>query len=325
MVAKEETIAVLSPGSSEDNPDGSLKLMYKELQVTSPLVAKRKFTCLRTCKQIDQGTWVVADISYEPILNLNGYHSNYRRLPSGCLIQSISEKLSKVTWVEHMEVEETMPNHTLYDHLIRSGLAFGAERMLACLERWHEKMSHLNDICRIRTPDLEGKVKGIRAIASGIGKPLIMEKTTTRMCYEGETVDNENVISNEKDNGKSPKSAWTPNKEDTERLRKSANKFVVLEEIEDVEVQEVQEKNGRNTVDKFVKYQRQPTLEESKNWSKEMFSYFKKQWEAMWNKDEEEIEDVYERRSGIACTMAANEVNGKVNDLLDRDLGLLNS
>ena len=70
--------------------------MYKELQVTSPLVAKRKFTCLRTCKQIDQGTWVVSDISYEPILNFNGYHSNYRRLPSGCLIQSISEKLSKV-------------------------------------------------------------------------------------------------------------------------------------------------------------------------------------------------------------------------------------
>ena len=44
-----------------------------------------------------------------------------------------------------MKVEESLPNQTLfYDHLIRSGFAFGAERMVAWLERSGERVSHMN-------------------------------------------------------------------------------------------------------------------------------------------------------------------------------------
>ena len=52
----------------------------------------------------------------------------------------------QVTWVEHTEViHESLPNQTLfYDHLIRSGFAFGAERMVAWLERSGERVSHMN-------------------------------------------------------------------------------------------------------------------------------------------------------------------------------------
>nr|GEZ52533.1 homeobox-leucine zipper protein ROC8 [Tanacetum cinerariifolium] len=85
------------------------------MQVTSAMVPNKKFTVLRTCLQIDQGTWVIAEPSHVDAPN------TYRRLPSGCLIERITKKLSKVTLVEHMEVAEPLPN--------RSGFAFAAERM----------------------------------------------------------------------------------------------------------------------------------------------------------------------------------------------------
>ncbi|GKB63074.1 START domain-containing protein [Tanacetum coccineum] len=90
-------------------------------------------------QQIQFDAWVVAEISHGP-------SNNFRRLPSGCLIQSIAEDLSKVghTWVEHMEVKESMPNQTFYAHLIRSGFTFGAERMVAWLERSYERWSHID-------------------------------------------------------------------------------------------------------------------------------------------------------------------------------------
>ncbi|GKD06998.1 homeobox-leucine zipper protein HDG11, partial [Tanacetum coccineum] len=155
IVAKDETIRVLSPGKSDLTSDGTLLLLRKELQATSPcMAAKRRFTLLRMCIQIDQGTWVVAEISHCPSSN-----NNIRRLPSGCLIQSIAEDLSKVTWVEHMEVEESLPNQTFYDPLIRNGFAFGAERMVAWLERNCERGSHMNVTCDMitKTPGVEGK------------------------------------------------------------------------------------------------------------------------------------------------------------------------
>ncbi|GKD68321.1 homeobox-leucine zipper protein ROC8, partial [Tanacetum coccineum] len=115
IVANEKTKQVLSPASSEDNPHGTLRVVYREMQATSPVVPNRKFTVLRSCTQIDQATWLIAEISH--VLSPN----TYRRLPSGCLIQRLSEYESKVTWVEHTEViAESPPNQTFYDHLIRT-------------------------------------------------------------------------------------------------------------------------------------------------------------------------------------------------------------
>ncbi|GJW32940.1 reverse transcriptase domain-containing protein [Tanacetum coccineum] len=107
-----------------------------------PMVANRKFTVLRTCLKIDQGTWVIAELSHVSA------PYTYRRLPSGCLIECITETVSKVTWVEHMEVDEPLPN--------RSGFAFGAERMVAWLERSCERWSHMNATCHIKDPQGKG-------------------------------------------------------------------------------------------------------------------------------------------------------------------------
>ncbi|GKC77620.1 homeobox-leucine zipper protein HDG11, partial [Tanacetum coccineum] len=117
--------------------------VYKEMQATLTIVANRKFTVLRTCLQIDQGTWVIAELSHVRAPN------TYRRLPSGCLIEHITGDVSKVTCVEHMEVDEPLPN--------RSGFAFAAERMVAWLERSCERGSHMNATCHIEDPCYEGK------------------------------------------------------------------------------------------------------------------------------------------------------------------------
>nr|GEV10588.1 RNA-directed DNA polymerase, eukaryota, reverse transcriptase zinc-binding domain protein [Tanacetum cinerariifolium] len=112
---------------------------------------------------------------------------------------------------------------------------------------------------------------------------------------------------------KSPKSVWKLNNENMESLKRSANKFVIFKEIEDSEIHEVQERNMKDVVDKYVNYQRQPTMEETKNRSKKMCKYFKEKWNEKWNKEDNEYdenEDVYEMVSEIAKSMAANVLEG---------------
>lgn len=119
--------------------------MYEELQVLSPLVPTRQLCFLRFCQQIEQGSWAVVDVSYD-ITQENQYSSTsckVHRLPSGCLIQDMPNGYSKVTWVEHVEVEEKGLIHRLYRDLIHSGLAFGAERWIGTLQRVCERYACL--------------------------------------------------------------------------------------------------------------------------------------------------------------------------------------
>ncbi|GJY34343.1 hypothetical protein Tco_0418812 [Tanacetum coccineum] len=78
-------------------------------------------------------------------------------------------------------------------------------------------------------------------------------------------------------------SPWRINKETVEELRRSANKFVVLENFEESNDLEVIMQNGREIVKKYVLNQRQPTIDESKDWTSEMFGI------AAWNEKREEI------------------------------------
>ncbi|GJY62426.1 homeobox-leucine zipper protein HDG11, partial [Tanacetum coccineum] len=107
------------------------------------MVSNRKFTVLITSLQIDQGTWVITELSHVRAPN------TYRRLPSRCLIEHTTMDVSKVTWVEHMEVDEPLPN--------KSGFAFGAEIMVVWLERSCERGSHMNATCHIEDLGYEGK------------------------------------------------------------------------------------------------------------------------------------------------------------------------
>ncbi|KAK1313799.1 Homeobox-leucine zipper protein ROC8 [Acorus calamus] len=144
IVSKVRTIEILATGMAGSR-SGSLVLMTAELQVLSPVVSTREFHFLRYCQQIEKGMWAVADVSVDFSSRENQFAapSSSRKLPSGCLIQEMPNGYSKVTWMEHMEIEEKTPPHRLYRELVSSGLAFGAERWLATLQRMCERFACL--------------------------------------------------------------------------------------------------------------------------------------------------------------------------------------
>ncbi|XP_074562171.1 homeobox-leucine zipper protein ROC8-like [Curcuma longa] len=156
IVSKARTIEVLSYGMAQSRR-GSLELMYEELQVVSPVVPTREFFFLRCCQQIQQGVWAVADVSVDyPRANQLTPFSQSKRLPSGCLIEEMANGYSKVTWVEHVEIEENNLIPVLFEDLIDSGFAFGAQRWLATLQRMCDRLSCLA-IAGLPTRELGGK------------------------------------------------------------------------------------------------------------------------------------------------------------------------
>ncbi|KAG6534433.1 hypothetical protein ZIOFF_008319 [Zingiber officinale] len=139
IVSKARPIEVLASGMAGSS-SGSLILMYAEMQVLSPVVPTREFCFLRYCQQIDQGMWAVADVSVD-FPRDNHLASQSRRLPSGCFIEEVPNGYSKVTWVDHVEIEEKNPVHVLFNDLISSGMAFGAQRWLTTLQRMCERFA----------------------------------------------------------------------------------------------------------------------------------------------------------------------------------------
>nr|CAB3476541.1 unnamed protein product [Digitaria exilis] len=133
------------PGSMGEFAGG----MKAELQVLSPLVPIREVTFLRFCKQLAEGAWAVVDVSIDGLVRdqnsataSNAGNIRCRRLPSGCVMQDTPNGYCKVTWVEHTEYDEASV-HQLYRPLLRSGLAFGARRWLAMLQRQCECLAIL--------------------------------------------------------------------------------------------------------------------------------------------------------------------------------------
>ncbi|KAJ9152358.1 hypothetical protein P3X46_025932 [Hevea brasiliensis] len=143
IVASAKTVQIISPGVS--GASGSLHLIYAELQFLSPLVPTREAYFLRYCQQnVEEGTWAIVDFP------IDGFHENiqqpsfplYRRRPSGCVIQDMPNGYSRVTWVEHAEIEEK-PVHQIFSQFVYSGMAFGAHRWLGVLQRQCERVASL--------------------------------------------------------------------------------------------------------------------------------------------------------------------------------------
>ncbi|OAY24455.1 homeobox-leucine zipper protein HDG5 isoform X2 [Manihot esculenta] len=142
IIARAKTVQIVISGVS--GASGSLHLMYAELQVLSPLVPTRETYFLRYCQQnVEEGTWAIVDFP------IDGFHDNiepcfplYRRRPSGCVIQDMPNGYSRVTWVEHAEIEEK-PVHQIFSQFVCSGMAFGAQRWLGVLQRQCERVASL--------------------------------------------------------------------------------------------------------------------------------------------------------------------------------------
>ncbi|XP_041005887.1 homeobox-leucine zipper protein HDG2 isoform X4 [Juglans microcarpa x Juglans regia] len=137
IVSRAMTLEVLSTGVA-GNYNGALQVMTAEFQVPSPLVPTRESYYVRYCKQLSDGTWAVVDVSLDSLRPSPAVRC--RRRPSGCLIQEMPNGYSKVTWVEHVEVDDRGV-HNLYHQLVSSGHAFGAKRWVATLDRQCERLA----------------------------------------------------------------------------------------------------------------------------------------------------------------------------------------
>ncbi|KAI5423513.1 homeobox-leucine zipper protein PROTODERMAL FACTOR 2 [Lathyrus oleraceus] len=141
IVARAATNKVLSTGVA-GNYNGALQVMIAEFQVPSPFVPIRENYFVRYCKLHQDGIWAVVDVSLDNLLPASSSSSVPRpqRRPSGCLIQELPNGYSKVTWIEHALVNDNAVQN-FYTPLINSGLAFGAKRWVATLERQCERLA----------------------------------------------------------------------------------------------------------------------------------------------------------------------------------------
>ncbi|KAL1224062.1 Homeobox-leucine zipper protein HDG12 [Cardamine amara subsp. amara] len=184
IVAASKTLAVISSGLRGSHGD-ALHLMLEELQVLSPLVATREFCVLKYCQQIEHGTWAIANISYEFPQFIP--QSRLHRFPSGCLIQDMSNGYSKVTWVEHVEFEELEPIHEMFKDSVHKGLAFGAERWIATLQRMCERFKNLlepaTSSCDLGViPSPEGKRSIMKLAQRMVSNFCLSVGTSTNTC-----------------------------------------------------------------------------------------------------------------------------------------------
>ncbi|TQD85229.1 hypothetical protein C1H46_029211 [Malus baccata] len=142
IVSRAKTVQVISADPS-GQANGSLQLMYAELQVVSPLVPTREAYFLRYCQQNEEeGSWAIVDFPTDSFHDkLQSSFPSYKRWPSGCLIQDMPHGYSRVTWIEHAEIEKSV--HQIFSHYVYSGMAFGAQRWFAVLQRQCERIASL--------------------------------------------------------------------------------------------------------------------------------------------------------------------------------------
>ncbi|XAR73608.1 hypothetical protein NMG60_11007633 [Bertholletia excelsa] len=138
MVTNARIIEQIETGMLGDQA-GPLQLMYEQMHILSPMVAPREFYFLRYCKEIEQGVWVVVDVSYS---SPGGEILPTWKCPSGCMVQNKPNGCCEVTWVEHVEVDDKFPIHHLYRDLVASTpSAYGAKRWIVTLQRMAERFA----------------------------------------------------------------------------------------------------------------------------------------------------------------------------------------
>jgi homeobox-leucine zipper protein len=142
IISRARILNVLStgiPGSYNE----TLQVMSAEFQVTSPYVPTRVTHFVRYCQQQSEGSWAIVDVSVDGLSSSIGMHSKSKcqKRPSGCLIQDLSNGCSQIIWVEHVDVLDLKIHYT-HTPLVNSGLAFGARRWVAILERQVERFTH---------------------------------------------------------------------------------------------------------------------------------------------------------------------------------------
>ncbi|CAI9090296.1 OLC1v1025043C1 [Oldenlandia corymbosa var. corymbosa] len=139
IVSKVDILDVITGGHA-GNYDYSLIVMAAEYQVLTPILPTRNSVFARYCRKLADDIWVVVDVSLDNKYSISPLTPNCHRMPSGCIIQAIPSGGSRVTWIEHVEVEDGGV-HPLVKPFVDSFLAFGAERWVSVLARQCERLA----------------------------------------------------------------------------------------------------------------------------------------------------------------------------------------
>ncbi|KAF5954793.1 hypothetical protein HYC85_007649 [Camellia sinensis] len=140
-----------------------LDSVYEQVHILSPLVGPRDFYFLRYCAEMGKNEWMIVEVSYDIFDKIESstqqqdqhHHqphsssaspsapppSHSWKLPSGCLIRDLNNGCSRITWVEHVEVDDKVVTHRLYTDFICRGLAYGADRWLLTLQRMCQRFA----------------------------------------------------------------------------------------------------------------------------------------------------------------------------------------
>ncbi|PIN06274.1 hypothetical protein CDL12_21174 [Handroanthus impetiginosus] len=175
LVSRATILEIISCGVG-GNYNEALQVMNAEFQVPSPLVPVRDSYFVRYCKQHMEGTSAVVDVSFDH-LQCSPPPVTCRRRPSCVVVQDMRNGYSKVTWVEHVEVEDR-GIHNIYKPLITAGLAFGAKRWVAILVGHSQRTAILAAATKISSNEANhlANQEGIK------GMLKLAERMVTRFC-----------------------------------------------------------------------------------------------------------------------------------------------
>ncbi|KAJ8442215.1 hypothetical protein Cgig2_005155 [Carnegiea gigantea] len=144
VISEARTLHIIEAGLLR-NRSGSLQLIYEQMLLLSPLVQAQEFYVLRYCRQIEMGTWVIADVSCDYLRGRSRISPTCCwKHPSGCMTtQELSNGLTKVSCIEHVEVDDRFEVHPICKELVKSALGFGAKRWVMALQRACERYTYM--------------------------------------------------------------------------------------------------------------------------------------------------------------------------------------
>ncbi|KAL3509680.1 hypothetical protein ACH5RR_029081 [Cinchona calisaya] len=141
MVSRALVLENISAGVEPGHYNGTLQVIRAEFQALTPTVPTREYILIRYCKQLATDTWAVVDVSCDSLLSYIPL-AKCRKRPSGCIIREMPNDCSKVTWIEHVEVDD-QGTHYLGIPIIINGVAFGAQRWVAVLSYQCERLANV--------------------------------------------------------------------------------------------------------------------------------------------------------------------------------------
>ncbi|WMV49437.1 hypothetical protein MTR67_042822 [Solanum verrucosum] len=146
--------------------------MYEKLHILSPLVEARDFVFIRCCKQLDQTTWIMVDVSYDLFKEIKTCAPSYAwKFPSGCVIQDTGDGKSMVAWIEHVQIDEKCQVNHIFRDLLCGRQTYGAERWIVTLQRMSERYNFAMPVTYATTDDSQGEgVKNVMNLSQRMVK-----------------------------------------------------------------------------------------------------------------------------------------------------------